>query len=321
MSDTSYAYAVARIRSKELSLMSEQDIAQLMACRSYQECLDLLAGKGWDVSLQNAEEMLASERDKTWHLIAELVEDLSVFNVFLIPNDYHNLKAAIKQISAEVVTPQIFIEQGTVPHERIIQAVKENDFSLLPEQMRPAAKEAYEMMLHTNDGQLSDIIVDKATLEAMVLAGKASKNELIDKYAELMVASIDIKIAVRCQKMGKDQFFINRALAHCDSIDTGQLGTAAAQGINEIYNYLERTDYAAAITAIKKSTSAFEQWCDNLIIATIRPQKYNPFTIAPLVAYILAREYEIKSVRIILSGKLNNLSDESVQERVRATYV
>ncbi|MBU4440087.1 MAG: V-type ATPase subunit, partial [Firmicutes bacterium] len=243
MSDTSYAYAVARIRSKEMSLITAQNITQLMASNSYQECLDLLAGKGWEIGAQSPEEMLALERNKTWQLIAELVEDMSIFNVFLIPNDYHNLKAAIKQISAEVVLPEIFIQQGTVPHEQIIQAVKENDFSLLPEQMRPVAKEAYEIMLHTNDGQLSDVLVDKVTLEAIYHAGKVSKNDLIKKYAELMVAAINIKIAVRCSKMSKELFFINRALACCDSINISQLGAAAAQGIDEICAYLERTDY------------------------------------------------------------------------------
>lgn len=321
MSDTSYAYAVARIRSKELSLITAQNITQLMTSKSYGECLDLLAGKGWDVGARSPEEMLAAERDKTWQLITELADDRSLFDVFLIPNDYHNLKAAIKQISAEVVTPQIFIQQGTIPYEQIIQAVKEKDFLLLPEQMRPAAREAYEIMLHTNDGQLSDVIVDKATLEAVYQAGKASKNELLENYAELLVASMDIKIAVRCQKMGKDLFFVKRALAPCASIDSHQLGEAAAKGMAEIYAYLERTNYAPAIDEIKKSTSAFELWCDNLIIEMIRPQKYNPFSVGPLAAYILAREYEIKSVRIILSGKLNKLGDESVRERVRATYV
>ncbi|MCI8744511.1 MAG: V-type ATP synthase subunit C, partial [Lachnospiraceae bacterium] len=35
----------------------------------------------------------------------------------------------------------------------------------------------------------------------------------------------------------------------------------------------------------------------------------------------LARENEIKTVRIILSGKLNGLSDDSIRERVREMYV
>lgn len=57
------------------------------------------------------------------------------------------------------------------------------------------------------------------------------------------------------------------------------------------------------------------------MIRTIQPQKYNPFSVGPLVAYVLARENEIKTVRIILSGKQNGLPEESIRERVREMYV
>ena len=53
----------------------------------------------------------------------------------------------------------------------------------------------------------------------------------------------------------------------------------------------------------------------------IRPEKYHPFTLGPLAAYILAREAEIKSVRILLSGKLNHLSENAIRERLREMYV
>jgi V/A-type H+-transporting ATPase subunit C len=36
--------------------------------------------------------------EKAWDFIADLVEDMSVFDVLLLPNDYHNLKAAIKLV-------------------------------------------------------------------------------------------------------------------------------------------------------------------------------------------------------------------------------
>ena len=88
-----------------------------------------------------------------------------------------------------------------------------------------------------------------------------------------------------------------------------------------IYEYLGRTTYAEAVPEIRKSPSAFERWCDNLMIRKIRPEIHHPFTIGPLAAYILARDNEIKCVRMILSGKVNDLSTESIRERVRETYV
>jgi V/A-type H+-transporting ATPase subunit C len=140
-------------------------------------------------------------------------------------------------------------------------------------------------------------------------------------YGELTVASADIKTAIRACRTGKDKQFLERALVKCESLDISRLADAAVDSLDSIYEYLERTSYSDAIPEIKKSPSAFERWCDNRIIESIRPQIHNPFTIGPLAAYILARENEIKTVRIILSGKINDLAEESVRERVREMYV
>ena len=80
-------------------------------------------------------------------------------------------------------------------------------------------------------------------------------------------------------------------------------------------------DHAGGAEALAESPSAFERWCDNKIIQTIKPQKYNPFSVEPLVAYVLAKENEIKTVRIILTARLNGLEEEQIRERIREMYV
>ena len=40
-----------------------------------------------------------------------------------------------------------------------------------------------------------------------------------------------------------------------------------------------------------------------------------------MIAYVIARQNEIKTVRIILSGKRSDLPDDSIRERVREMYV
>ncbi len=135
------------------------------------------------------------------------------------------------------------------------------------------------------------------------------------------MAAADIKIAVRCNRTAKPLDFILRALAQCDSLDVSKLARAAAESMDAVCDYLSATDYAEAVAALKESPSAFERWCDNVIINYIRPQQFNAFGIGPLAAYILARENEIKTVRIILSGKLNGLPEARIRERVRDMYV
>ncbi len=322
MADNQYLYAVARIRTKESSLLNKSDLDQLMNCKNEAACLRLLADKGWGrTGDENAEQILSVERDKTWSLIAELVEDMSVFNTFLYGNDFHNLKAAIKQVYTNSKDEGIYINQGTISPEVIIQAIKEHNFNLLPEHMRSCAEEAYQILMHTGDGGLCDIIIDKASLETTLQKGKATNNELFAKYSELKVVVADINIAIRSCKTLKDRAFMDRAIAQCDTLNKSELIEAAMNGIDAIYGYLSTTMYDDAVAALKESSSAFERWSDNLIMRHIRPQLYNPFTISPLAAYIIARENEIKTVRIVLSGKRNDISDNQVRERLREMYV
>ena len=72
---------------------------------------------------------------------------------------------------------------------------------------------------------------------------------------------------------------------------------------------------------LKESPSAFEKWCDDRMTELIKEQKSNPFTLGPIMAYSIARQNEINTVRIILSGKLNNIDDSIIRERLRTMYV
>lgn len=323
MIDNLYLYGVARIRSKEMALFGKADIDQLMNCKNENECLRYLSDKGWgrNESDESSEQLLTAEREKTWELMDELVDDMSVFHTFLYGNDYHNLKAAIKQAYKGIEQPNLYISNCTIDPKLIDKAVREHDFSALPEHMRAVANEAYEIQLHTGDSQLCDIIIDKVALDAIYAHGKASKNELISQYVEITVAVANINIAIRSVKTGKDEQFLERALAECESLDKKKLIDSAKVGMESIYEYLSTTTYSDAVLELCKSSQAFERWCDNRIIEYIKPQKYNPSTLSPLAAYLLARENEIKTVRIILSGKRNDISDTVIRERLREMYV
>lgn len=323
MSEMDYTYAVARIRALEVYLFSQSTIEQLMACKDYKSALSFIIEKGWggmDVE-ENAEAILAAERKKTWEEVRGLGVPMETFDVLSYPNVFHNLKTAIKEVYTDVKRDDFYYE-GTVPsREELRDIVAKKEFFRLPRGMDTAAKDAYETILHTRDGQLCDVIIDQACLKAIDEAGKRSNEEVIKKYAETVVAVANIKIAVRCQKTGKTIEFMQRAMASCSGVDIGFLSKAALSGFDAICEYLSSTGFSDAAEALKESPSAFERWCDNYLIDMLRPQKYNAFSVGPLVAYVLARENEIKTVGIILTAKLNGLSDDSIRERIREMYV
>ena len=295
-----YTYAVARIRALEVSLFSDSTIDQLIACQSYDQALQFLEEKGWGdtESSGDAEKILTREEEKTWEVVKELSIGMEHFDVLSYPKLFHNLKAAVKEVCTGEKNRHIYYEDVRIPGEEMRKIVEDRDFGKLPDSMRIAGEEAYETLLHTGDGQLCDVIIDRAALDAIYQAGKASPDKIIQDYAESTVA-----------------------VAECDSLSVSQLSKAALSGMDAICEYLRGTAYAEGAEALAESPSAFERWCDNRIIQTISPEKYHAFTIGPVIAYVIARQNEIKTVRIILSGKQNELPDDSIRERVRKMYV
>ena len=317
-----YTYAVARIRYRETRLLTNGDLSNLLSSKDVETALRLLRDKGWGDSAEDVsyENFLKTEENKLWSFIDEIVPDRGVFAFMLVPNDFHNLKVCVKAITRDIDPGDMFIDNSVFPADKMYDLISRREYDELPEYIAPVAKAAITALLETSDGQLCDNIIDKACMEYVYSLGKSDENELIRLYCELFVACADIKLAVRCARTGKSHDFILRALCECDSLDIKRLASASSLGVNDILNYLSVTEYRDAVGFISSSMSAFEKWCDDRLTSFMKPQKWEPFTIGPVVAYIIARQNEIKAVRMILSAKTNRLSDDIIKERLREMY-
>ena len=317
-----YIYAVARVRSHELTLLNRAFMEQLLQSVSEGEALRLLQERGWGAAGMDGAQTLEAEREKTWALVSELCgEESGLLDLFLYENDYHNLKAAVKETCTAGEHPGIYAKRGTVSGEALERALAARDFEAVPERLRETAREALDVLLQTRDGQRCDCIVDRAALTAIRQAGRDSGSALLARYGELTAAAGDIRIAARGARTGKQLAFLQAALAPCDSFDVQALAQAAAEGEDALADFLRHTPYGEAAEALKASGAAFERYCDDVVIRMIRPQLFNSFGPDPLAAYLLARETEIKSVRMILTGLRVGLSPEQIRGRVRETYV
>lgn len=317
-----YTYQVARIRCHEMKLLTKIDIDALMGVKTYDECIRILLDKGIGEGTESsAEEILSYENTKLWDLMHELLKDLTPFKVILLPTDYNNLKAAIKSNIRQTTSQSIYKAGGMVEIETIIKSVREHDFSMLPDYMRASAEKAYDVMMKTGDGQASDMILDKNCLENILKEGNSQKDEILKNYAELTVALFNIKIAVRSQKTKKSYDFILNSLVDCKTLNIKTLAKTASENEEELFSYLSKTTYSEGIELLQKSNSAFEKWCDDKVMALVKKQKSNQFGIGPLIAFALARQTELSAIKIILSGKLNQLNDDKIRERLRDMYV
>ena len=324
MNDLDYIFAVARIRVREKALLKDSEIAQMITMPSAEAVMEHLRGQGWGEGLGESytpETLLSTEEARTLALIEELRLDPEFLLVLSYPQLFHNLKAGVKETVTEEPHPGAFFPLEDFGREKMLKILKEKTYDQLPEALRDLAPRAFELMLKTRDGQAVDMLVDRETLSAMEKAANASSNPLFKNYLQSTVAYSDIKIAVRCRKMRKSRAFMENALAPSSLIDVGELARAAAESEEAFYTFLRRSGYEEGVEALKTSASAFERWCDNRLIASLRPERTHSESVGPILAFYLARMNEIKTARIILTGKANGFSEEAIRERVREMYV
>ncbi|HHX73809.1 MAG TPA: V-type ATP synthase subunit C, partial [Firmicutes bacterium] len=87
--------------------------------------------------------------------------------------------------------------------------------------------------------------------------------------------------------------------------------TRYAQVVAEGIQLFQQTD----------TLTRYEKLADNFLMARIRQAKYVTLGPEPVIGYLLAKENEIKIIRIVLTGKINRLPVEEIRERLRDVYV
>lgn len=321
MKKSDYAYAVGRLRVKELSLLSSSDTAHLISAKSYSDAVSYLNTKGYEITSEDYSAALKKQKDELWNLMKELLKDIHEFDSLIIQNDYHNLKIALKSAVSGADGEKLLVSPSVYSSADIYSAVAEKSFNLLPEELRAPAEKAYDILIQTRSAQNADAVCDRAAMEAMLRYGKKASSKIFAELASYRVAASDIKIVYRSTLAEKSKEFMTSAAAPCPLFDTEKLIESSSGGVEGICAFLEGTPFKAGADALRQNAAAFEKICDDMIMTIIEKGKQTAFGIEPIVAFYEAKQSELLTVRIILAGKLSGASEEIISERVRKLYV
>lgn len=323
MGKNEYLFAVAAVRAREGRLLREADLSALISAQSYKAAAALLESKGFPIDKDDTDfsKYLDKSLSDTWEFLLSCAGGEPLLDTFVLKNDFHNIKAALKCEFAGRDAESLLLSPCTVPKALVLEAVRERAFDRLPLSMAAAAKEAYTVIIETGNGQAADILLDTAALNAIYESAKTKNSVLLEKYAALYCDAADCKTAYRCIMAGKSKTFTEKALCGCGRLSKEAMVKAVLKGENALSELLKSSGYADFSDALQVGMSEFEKQCDNALLQCVKVSAMTAFGIEPLAAYYLARETEIKCVRIILAAKLNGTPEATVRERMRTLYV
>ncbi|MCY6959036.1 V-type ATP synthase subunit C [Clostridium brassicae] len=333
MSNMEYVRAVPRIRSIENRLLDRAKIERMIEGNSAEETFKILQETEYGTLMNNIkrpedyEIILSEELKKLYSFMYEIAPDKNLIDIMSIRYDYHNIKVLLKEKALNKELSYLLIPVGTIPVDEMKDYVLTDENKDLAPLMRDAIEETEAAFEETKDPQQIDIILDKYMYKDMFSRAEKLQESYLLEFLNKNVDLINLKTLLRVKKQNKSRKFLEEVLIEGGKLEKEVL-IDMLNGSNEnIVSRLQYSDYNEIIKAgmdeylQSGKLNVLEKLSDNFIMDFIKDSKYVSFGIEPLLAYIFAKENEIKIVRIIMVGKLNNIAGDVIRERLRDIYV
>lgn len=327
-----YQYPCAVIRGNELTLLGTADLHKVVEAGSVQTAMNMLHDFGYGDGKEMAnprafEDALKAEQERVESLILSVVPEKEELEFLLFAADYHNAKVILKAEAQEIEPDAYFVRGGRIAGSEMAVMVKERNFMFMPVKLRDAILETFEAYAKSKDPQEIDILLDKACYSEMLAEALAGGNDFIIGYVKLLMDILNVQSFVRVKQVGKDEAFLENIFLEGGNIDLGTLKELYGESYQQIgekldlYGFGEVMSRGAAEAAAGGSFALMEKLCDDLKIKYVQRAKYITAGVEPIAAFYVAKEIELKNLRMVLTGKLVGIAEETLKERLRETYV
>jgi len=330
--DIDYAYATARIRALEKYMIDSGRIERMLDAKTSVDALKVLVDVGYGQSqiefpdIYDYEKLLKDEISKVYTLLKEISPENEPVDLFLQRNDYHNAKVIIKGEYSGQEYEQILTEPSLINTKKLRDMIRERKMSDMPCVMRKAAEECIDELNRTGDPQVVDILLDKAMFAWMSEFCRIFESDFLKGIIVFMIDLVNIKMFLRIREMKKNRDYLKKALITGGRVDINRFINNYEEPLEKIIEEIKYTQYGKVFEEgvssfiHTKNLSEIERLFDNLLIKHIKRYKYVSIGLESLVCYLIAKENEVKNVRIIISGKIGNIADDVIRRRLRENY-
>lgn len=323
---------IPRLRVLETRLLDKSKLDRMIDADSAKEALKVLQESEYAVHLsdikraEDYEIILRDELIRVYDMFYHMIPVKSVVDFMSLKYDYHNLKVMIKEKILDTDLSYLYIPVGTIDTNKLKFYLDSEYYRDLAPTMRRALETALEDYSISKDPQNIDIILDRYLFEHMHDLVKTIDDRSLEKYLKMLIDLTNIKTLLRIKGQNKSREFLNKTIISSGNLDNERLNNLYGDSVENISGRLSFTDYESIIRtgleeySITGSLGKLEKNIDNFLMDFMKKAKYVTFGIEPIIAYLYAKENEIKLIRIIMVGKLNNVPPEVIRERLRDNY-
>lgn len=326
--DARYAYAVGRIRALETKLLDRQRFDRMLDAQSADEALHVLQDTDYGVHMgelkgaSEYERVLAAERRVAFDLFEKLCLDKPARSMYFSRFDFHNIKVLLKARATEQDFSGLLSSQGEFDHSEMMEIFSEESFEKLPQHLGEAALQGMEAFQSSDSPRLLDIAVDDLEHEYRLNLAYQLSNDFLIGLLRLKADIHNILTLYRTKWLGEDFRLFETATLSGGFLEKERLRHAFQEPWEgmparfAVTPYIEIIEAGGSDVVANGSFSKLEKAADDYLMGYLRLTKMVTFGIEPLYTYLLVKENEVKSIRMVMVGKLYGIPGQMIRERL-----
>ncbi len=338
--DWRYTFQTAMVRTLEMQMLSRAALLDMANAENFEQAADLLSGTEYALprggrDFAEVEEILQQRRAAMRELFSVLMLDEPIVELFRTRDDFANLRLAVRRTLTEKELGTDYSSDGNVQPELIEQIFSEEDeFSkpVFPDYIRQAVEQAVLGYYQNKDIRRIDYAIDRVQAQYNLEQARRLKSIFLLGFFRIQIDLTNIRTMLRLKFIEsesrtktaeaeaflvRDNVFLESGFIELERFRHGaELGYEALGPLFFVTPYHRIVDTGANYLASNKSFLRVEQQCEEHLTGFLKSTVQITAGPQPIIAFLLLKENEIRTVRLILTAKKNHLDTKLILDRI-----
>ena len=325
--DWRYTYETALVRALEMQMLTRATLHDMANASGFLQAADLLSGTEYTLpaggrNFAEVQDVLLQRRTAVRTLFSDLMLDKPIVELLKTRDDFANLRLAVRRTLTEIPIGTDYSSDGNVPPELIEQIFTEEDeFSkpVFPDYVRQAVEQAVLGYYQNKDIRRIDEAIDQCQTEYNLKTARRIKSVFLLGLFRIQIDLTNIRTMLRLKFTESEQrnVFLKGGFIELERFMHGiELGYEALGSLFFVTPYHRIVETGAGYLASDKSFLKVEQQCEEHLTGFLKTTIQITAGPQSIIAYLLMKENEIRTVKLILTAKKNNLDTKLLLDRI-----
>ncbi len=322
--DWRYAFATARIRCLEAAMLSRAAMLDVANTESFGSAMDLLSGSEYAMAggvnnFGQVEQMLLERRSEVREMFIDLMLDEPLVGLLRAREDFANMRLAIRRVVTERPIGSDYSDFGSVPAEEFEEAFEQENYSRFPLYLQEAVEMAVLGYYAEKDIRRIDYEIDKYEAQYRIETAWQLDNEFLLSLFRVKIDLGNIRTMLRLKLADSDErsVFLPGGFVEIERfVHAIDIGYEAIAPLFYATPYYEVVDGGVGYLTAEKSFLRLERLCQEYLGGFLQTTRILAAGPQPVIAYLLMKEAEIRTVRMLLTAKRNGMDAKLILDRL-----